>query len=484
MYFERVSMKISNTYVSSFIAAGIVIVSSINIFAGGISFGQIQAVNKKVDEYNEKFKQQGIDNGTWRDTKNGGTIGGSVKNSLGSTISSGYFWLILDNNYSYYMNSSMGGNYVFADLAPGTHKIKVMGNIGSSYGVVIDEKTAVVSSKQTTTMDFHIAAITGKVTGAAGNPLSGVSISLDGNQTINNNYIYTDTSGSYIILYSSPGVHLITAKNGARIANANIIVTAEQTATKNIAFDWVALASTLSGDYSGDSRLTTANSPYTVTGNVTTANLLVDPGVVIKFAGANSFSVSGSSVIMNGTASSPIKFTSGRLVPAAGDYTYVNIGTSNYGQQSTTQINYVTFEYGSNQGIFGDSASTLMNCTFKNTNSNSVDLYTEGIVSHCGFENNSGADLYITGSPKISYCKISGQLYVPNTGKQYQLNHCNLTKGSGTILNNNANWMIDATNNWWGTTTPATIAGYISASVGTISYTPFLGVAEATAGPQ
>lgn len=252
--------------------------------------------------------------------------------------------------------------------------------------------------------------------------------------------------------------------------------------------DYYVLPSHLNASYWGNNyKLSSANSPYSVTGNVTLGikgdSIMIDSGVTIKFSGSYSFSAIGN-VIANGTSASPIKFTSGRTTPGSGDYGDISIGYDSYDGRVT--LNYVIFEYGSRQYIYGDSSSKVTNCIFANNNSQSPSLSLRGEVKNCNFQRTGSESIYIAGGPIISYCNISGGVYMSRTAWEYKINYCNLTKGSAPVLTLTSSYyyQIDVTNNWWGTTNSSTIASYISSSVGSVSYSPYASSSISGTGPQ
>ena len=327
----------------------------------------------------------------------------------------------------------------------------------------------------------HYGTISGAVTSPTGSPMTYTIVYLDGNTWAAS----SDNSGNYTISSVSPGYHTIFAKtnygdlNSRSSLSYSITVTAGQTLTQNIVFDWVTLSSPLSGTYSDFSKLA-ANTTYTVTGNVTfSSDLLVESGVIIKFSGYSGFYAEGGSCSLNGTASSHILFTSGRSSPASGDYASVYIGQWSSPINYSVSMNYVDFQYGSGEYIGGNSSSTIRNCIY-NTNSGNMNIYTYGTISNCNF---GSSYIWSTSGTSISYCNISGEINGLSSAGQYSINNCNLT-ASGTKLSNSANWTVDATNNWWGVTSSTTIASYISSTAGTVKYTPYRSSTVTNAGPQ
>lgn len=85
----------------------------------------------------------------------------------------------------------------------------------------------------------------------------------------------------------------------------------------------VALRLDVSGDITTNTTWTLANSPYVVSGTMNVqspATLTIEPGVIVKFqSGANLLAQAGATLTANGTAGSPIIFTSYKDDSAGGD---------------------------------------------------------------------------------------------------------------------------------------------------------------------
>ncbi|MEK6645671.1 MAG: carboxypeptidase-like regulatory domain-containing protein [Candidatus Firestonebacteria bacterium] len=272
-----------------------------------------------------------------------------------------------------------------------------------------------------------------------------------------------------------------------------VVPTTTTTTTTDTTSSNKILDSLLKGSYSEEVNyiLSLNNSPYNVTDNVSFINyyegrttLTIEPGVIIKFAASYHFIVD-CPVTANGTSSNPIKFTSGKSAPTANDYQEIKFGDSF--NKTTTILNYIIFEYGSIQNIYGNSNSKMTNCTFTNYNSSYPTLFTNGEVKNCNFQKTGSSVFIAVGSPIISYCNITGEIETFLGAGQYKINYCNLTKGTGTILTNKASYTIDVTNNWWGTIDSSTIQNYIDSSyygAGIVNYSPYASSLISTAGPQ
>jgi|GEM_PF-4218246 len=202
-------------------------------------------------------------------------------------------------------------------------------------------------------------------------------------------------------------------------------------------------------------HLSQAISSYTITGDaIFTSFLIIDSTVTIKFAGPYSFKAN-CKVTAIGTKTNPIVFTSGKSAQARGDYNNVNLGKET--NTDDTTLKYVTFEYGTSQNIYGNSGALVENCTFADSNLLYTNLYTNGTVKNCDFLRNRNLssltgdtmDIFILGAPQITYCNIAGYVNSDLGAGQYRINDSNLTKNSFPVLQNNANYTIEITNNYW-----------------------------------
>jgi hypothetical protein len=74
-------------------------------------------------------------------------------------------------------------------------------------------------------------------------------------------------------------------------------------------------------------------------------------------------------------------------------------------------------------------------------------------------------------------------------GAGVTVQHCNLTGNQQWAIEDHASQVVDATNNWWGTTNTQLIDqaiydGSEDVNVDFVSYSPVLSAANPTAGPQ
>ena len=106
-----------------------------------------------------------------------------------------------------------------------------------------------------------------------------------------------------------------------------------------LAFIYIYTASaeeSVSGTISTNTTWTLANSPYTVTNDITVASgvtLTIEPGVEVKFDAGKKLEIEGT-LIARGTSSDKITFTSSAASPAAGDWGYIRFDDDPVGSAS------------------------------------------------------------------------------------------------------------------------------------------------------
>jgi hypothetical protein len=98
-----------------------------------------------------------------------------------------------------------------------------------------------------------------------------------------------------------------------------------------LAFPQPALAGiSVTGSVTSNTTWAVADSPITVTGNVTVdagVTLTVEPGVTVEFDTGKVLDINGT-LIAQGTSSDKVTFTSSAASPAAGDWGYIRFGAS------------------------------------------------------------------------------------------------------------------------------------------------------------
>jgi len=106
----------------------------------------------------------------------------------------------------------------------------------------------------------------------------------------------------------------------------------------------------INGNITANATWNLAGSPYTITSDVNIASgiaLTIEPGVDVVFDGSYFLNASDGTLTAVGTPTSPVTFTSGQAVPAAGDWQYLRLSTSSrfengiikYSQYGTGGIN-------------------------------------------------------------------------------------------------------------------------------------------------
>ena len=227
------------------------------------------------------------------------------------------------------------------------------------------------------------------------------------------------------------------------------------------------------GTIATDTFWTAANSPYIVTSSVTVqgtdgadgiTTLTIEPGVELRFNPYTQLTIGASSgnpgaLVAQGTAGSPILFTSNKVTPAAGDW--YGIRFQNTSDDATSILQYCTIDYAGyssgalylyyasprilncviasskSQGIYGSNSSPqIVNNTISNSASHGLYL-SSGAPTITGntFINSGNYDIYIstpTGG-SITGNNLGTGLYLSGTGVG------NLT---GNTINYNATYPL------------------------------------------
>lgn len=146
----------------------------------------------------------------------------------------------------------------------------------------------------------------------------------------------------------------------------------------------------IQGSIAQNTTWTIEDNPYIVIGDVTVlpnVNLSIDSGVVVKFSGYYKIRIAGGQLMITGTDSSKVIFTSNQPTPSTGDWNTIFFDADSYGEISNTIIEYST------KGISTDNTSPVISdCEIRN---NLYGIYIEGTESH----------------PTISKCTISSNQY-------------------------------------------------------------------------
>lgn len=209
-----------------------------------------------------------------------------------------------------------------------------------------------------------------------------------------------------------------------------------------------------------------SGSPYIVTDDVTVnenVTLTIQPGVTVAFDGFWHLNADWDGTIL-----------------AIGDPGNHVLFTSNHPDPENNHWEYVQ--------VLGDSGSAFTYCTFEyaymgvRANNSSPD------IDHCLFRLCTTGIFCAMGSPTIEHCDITANrdgIWISNNPSQPVIHYNN--------IHQNTHWniysttypapevVVDAENNWWGTTDPVAIANEINDSTDmggiyvTIDFDPWLG---------
>ena len=135
-----------------------------------------------------------------------------------------------------------------------------------------------------------------------------------------------------------------------------------------------------------------------------TASVTVNPGVTLAFAsGTQLYIYAGATFTAVGTATSPVIFTSSKVVPAQGDWT----GLDFENESSSITIKYATVQYagyGSEYAVNAtNSTFDLENCTIQHNLNGGVD---GGGSTHSTLKNNTFSDNNADGTTIFNYTMV------------------------------------------------------------------------------
>ncbi len=182
----------------------------------------------------------------------------------------------------------------------------------------------------------------------------------------------------------------------------------------------------VSGNITGDTTWTAANSPYVVTGNVcvykdssTAATLTIEAGVTVKFNDnirlQIGYGYNKGILKVNGTADTPVLFTSANETPAPGDWGGISFQDRTV--DGETVLTHFIVEYagsGTNAGVYLENASpTLENGLFQKNSGSGLYGYGTGssaVIKNSTFTANAGSGIYFqdNSSPVIRDNTFSG----------------------------------------------------------------------------
>jgi hypothetical protein len=220
------------------------------------------------------------------------------------------------------------------------------------------------------------------------------------------------------------------------------------------------------GAIKADAFLVLSNSPYRITKDVIIdggATLYIEPGVMIQYDQNTSIITEDGGVMAKGTKEQPIVFTASGTSPSPGFYTNAVRFTK------STKVN-----------------SAFAYCVVKYADTAFDIHYGTPEISYCHIAKNAQRGVLCRNdtAPIISYCTLTenfgeGGIIVRGMSRP-KINYNNFIKNEIADIQAFSTIRIDATNNWWGKSTPDE-RNIFKTNEDSINITPWLQVPEAKA---
>ncbi|MEM2103945.1 MAG: NosD domain-containing protein [Candidatus Bathyarchaeia archaeon] len=232
-----------------------------------------------------------------------------------------------------------------------------------------------------------------------------------------------------------------------------------------------AKATYVEGPIELDTVWTLVDSPFVLSRNVTVSadvTLMIEPGVEVKFGGPFSLIVNGALVAI-GTEDKPVKFTSNKEMPKAGDWQTILVNGSSLKSSLLTNC---LVEYATN-GITLERGTLIVQNSIVRSNSEDGILVYDGyaIVEHNILQTNGKAGIEISGGGAIvqnNFLTSNGDGVILTGGLSSQVaikqNMINFNKNSGVMLKMNVSTIVSVEEN---TVTSNKYGFYVSTSIGT-----------------
>lgn len=223
-------------------------------------------------------------------------------------------------------------------------------------------------------------------------------------------------------------------------------------------------ATPVSGVITTDATWTKALSPYEVVGNLgvdTGATLTIEPGVKVIFKGPYKLQVAGR-ILADGTEDEPITFSCGTTTRCWQGIEFVD-------GQDGTLLNHVDIGYVSGQAALeaSDGTWTLSNSRVHDNTTDIAAIWASGgrLIKNYIDRNGTAVSTFFA-LQQFEYNTITNnRIGFTTLGQGDQLHNNNIygnsTYNVDVCFFPGGQNVVDATNNWWGTTDAATIAAKI-----------------------
>jgi len=361
----------------------------------------------------------------------------------------------------------------------------------NGYGFYLDNNSSPTITQSTAstngTAGFYLGAASPIITYSKAINNSGDGIQISGsasnpNPTVNRSSLYgnggldVSVSGTF----TNPNALLNFKENWWGTTATNVINNHIYDHDNNVSLPYVdyipfldgeggnpVLGNYVGGTLTQNTTWSPSANPFIVYQNLTIPSgitLTIEAGVLVKFDGLYAMNVNG---VLNaqGTALSPITFTSNNPTPAIGNWFRILLSGIN---SSSSQLAYCDIQYAS-YGLYLDNSSPVLLTKITASNNQygfTLDNASSPVITQSTASNNGNTGMYILrgSSPTVTYSTITNNaLYGISIGggdgadPNPTVNRSSLygnggsdVSVSGTFTNPNA--LLNFKENWWGTT--------------------------------